>query len=71
MNYSRLSYIELRSPVYRQCVVAYTDFWNAYDTVIPAQRQSYTFALIFYIILTISNNFFRYQDLRKDTIYSA
>ena len=26
-------------PVYRQCAVAYTDFWEAYDTVIPAQRH--------------------------------
>ena len=26
-------------PVYRQCAVAYTDFWEAYNTVIPPQRH--------------------------------
>ena len=26
-------------PVYRQCAVCYTDFWNAYETVIPSKRH--------------------------------
>lgn len=26
-------------PVYRQCAVAYTDFWNAYGIVIPCTRH--------------------------------
>ena len=26
-------------PVYRQCAVAYTDFWAAYGTVIPSKRH--------------------------------
>ena len=26
-------------PVYRQCAVAYTDFWAAYGTVFPRQRH--------------------------------
>ena len=26
-------------PVYRQCAVAYTDFWEAYKTVIPDSRH--------------------------------
>lgn len=26
-------------PVYRQCAVAYTDFWAAYGAVIPGQRH--------------------------------
>lgn len=26
-------------PVYRQCAVAYTDFWNAYQGVIPTKRH--------------------------------
>ena len=26
-------------PVYRQCAVAYTDFWQSYTTVIPKQRH--------------------------------
>ena len=26
-------------PVYRQCAVCYTDFWEAYKTVIPSQRH--------------------------------
>ena len=26
-------------PVYRQCAVAYTDFWNAYGTVLPSKRH--------------------------------
>ena len=26
-------------PVYRQCAVAYTDFWAAYGTVFPSQRH--------------------------------
>lgn len=25
--------------VYRQCAVAYTDFWQAYVTVIPSKRH--------------------------------
>lgn len=25
--------------VYRQCAVAYTDFWSAYDEVFPSQRH--------------------------------
>ena len=25
-------------PVYRQCAVCYTDFWEAYEQVIPSQR---------------------------------
>ena len=26
-------------PVYRQCAVAYTDFWEAYERVIPSKRH--------------------------------
>jgi insertion element IS1 protein InsB len=26
-------------PVYRQCAVCYSDFWEAYETVIPSQRH--------------------------------
>ena len=26
-------------PVYRQCTVAYTDFWTAYAAILPAKRQ--------------------------------
>jgi insertion element IS1 protein InsB len=26
-------------PVYRQCAVAYTDFWNAYGAVLPTKRH--------------------------------
>ena len=26
-------------PVYRQCAVAYTDFWNAYGAVFPTKRH--------------------------------
>lgn len=26
-------------PVYRQCAIAYTDFWAAYGTVFPRQRH--------------------------------
>ena len=26
-------------PVYRQCAVCYTDFWDAYETVIPVRRH--------------------------------
>ena len=26
-------------PVYRQCAVAYTDFWQSYEQVIPANRH--------------------------------
>lgn len=26
-------------PVYRQCAVAYTDFWAAYGSVLPAKRH--------------------------------
>ena len=26
-------------PVYRQCAVCYTDFWEAYETVIPVKRH--------------------------------
>ncbi len=26
-------------PVYRQCAVAYTDFWEAYEQVIPSERH--------------------------------
>ena len=26
-------------PVYRQCAVAYTDFWEAYEQVIPSKRH--------------------------------
>ena len=26
-------------PVYRQCAVAYTDFWAAYAAILPAQRH--------------------------------
>jgi IS1 family transposase len=26
-------------PVYRQCAVCYTDFWQAYEQVIPSQRH--------------------------------
>lgn len=26
-------------PVYRQCAVCYTDFWQAYEHVIPSQRH--------------------------------
>jgi len=25
--------------VYRQCAVAYTDFWSAYDEIFPSQRH--------------------------------
>ena len=25
--------------VYRQCAVAYTDFWSSYEEVLPASRQ--------------------------------
>jgi IS1 family transposase len=26
-------------PVYRQCAVCYTDFWDAYKTIIPSKRH--------------------------------
>ena len=26
-------------PVYRQCAVSYTDFWSAYETVLPSKRH--------------------------------
>lgn len=26
-------------PVYRQCAVCYTDFWEAYEQVIPSKRH--------------------------------
>ncbi len=26
-------------PIYRQCAVAYTDFWAAYTTVLPSSRH--------------------------------
>ena len=26
-------------PVYRQCAVCYTDFWDAYEQVIPSKRH--------------------------------
>lgn len=26
-------------PVYRQCAICYTDFWEAYEQVIPSQRH--------------------------------
>ena len=26
-------------PVYRQCAVCYTDFWSAYDEIIPEKRH--------------------------------
>ena len=26
-------------PIYRQCAVAYTDFWAAYGAVFPSKRQ--------------------------------
>ncbi len=26
-------------PVYRQCAICYTDFWEAYETVIPSKRH--------------------------------
>ena len=26
-------------PVYRQCAVCYTDFWEAYETVLPSKRH--------------------------------
>ena len=26
-------------PVYRQCAVCYSDFWEAYETVIPSKRH--------------------------------
>lgn len=26
-------------PVYRQCAVAYTDFWEAYATILPSKRH--------------------------------
>lgn len=26
-------------PVYRQCAVTYSDFWEAYETVIPSKRH--------------------------------
>lgn len=26
-------------PVYRQCAVCYTDFWSAYEEVIPSKRH--------------------------------
>jgi IS1 family transposase len=26
-------------PVYRQCAVCYTDFWQAYEQVIPSKRH--------------------------------
>ena len=26
-------------PVYRQCAVAYTDFWEAYETIFPIKRH--------------------------------
>ena len=25
--------------VYRQCAVCYTDFWEAYDTILPSKRH--------------------------------
>ena len=31
--------MELLTPVYRQCAVAYTDFWAAYATVLPKSRH--------------------------------
>ncbi len=27
------------TPVYRQCTVSYTDFWSAYEQVIPSKRH--------------------------------
>ena len=27
------------SPVYRQCAVCYSDFWEAYEQVIPSKRH--------------------------------
>lgn len=27
------------SPVYRQCAVCYTDFWEAYERVLPSKRH--------------------------------
>ena len=29
----------LLTPVYRQCAVAYTDFWQAYGVVFPSKRH--------------------------------
>ena len=26
-------------PIYRQCATCYSDFWEAYETVIPSQRH--------------------------------
>ena len=26
-------------PVYRQCAVSYTDFWEAYETIFPSKRH--------------------------------
>ena len=26
-------------PVYRQCALCYSDFWEAYETVLPSQRH--------------------------------
>jgi len=26
-------------PVYRQCAVCYSDFWEGYETVLPSQRH--------------------------------
>ena len=26
-------------PIYRQCAVCYTDFWEAYETVLPTKRH--------------------------------
>ena len=30
---------EALPPVYRQCAVAYTDFWSAYDHIFPSKRH--------------------------------
>ena len=26
-------------PIYRQCAVCYTDFWSAYEQIIPSERH--------------------------------
>ena len=26
-------------PIYRQCAVSYTDFWEAYETIVPSKRH--------------------------------
>jgi insertion element IS1 protein InsB len=36
---SALSLWENLPPVYRQCAVCYTDFWAAYETIIPRKRH--------------------------------